>query len=385
MRRITKRITKQKFLTGLLLLSYIGMMALANGVTPDRDFSDSENRVLGQRPGFSLHSFLNGQFISDYERYTSDQFVFRDAWIRMKTDVDRALGKRESNGVFLGKDGYLFKQYTSPSAADLENRAQAIQMLDQATPGLNKYVMLAPTAVALLSVKLPAHAPVGDERADLERIRQLLPQDIRFVDIYPALYAQREQPIFYRTDHHWTTEGAYYAYRELGSQMGIVPQSTDAFDIHQASDEFYGTLYSTSGFRHLQPDRIHLYLPKKKSSIKVSYVNEGLVSDSMYELDHLRKKDKYAIFLNGNHALIRIVTDNPTDKKLLVIKDSYANSLVPFLTEHFGEIDIVDLRYYDESVLRLVHERQYQDMLILYNVTTFFEDPSILNLMEEIP
>ncbi|MDF2662065.1 MAG: hypothetical protein K0Q94_4856 [Paenibacillus sp.] len=357
-------------------------MTAANFLTPDKPFSESENRVLEERPYFSLHSLLSGQFTSDYESYTSDQFAIRDAWVGTKTDADRALGKKDSNGVFLGKDGYLMEQYTSPSDADLEDRVRAIQTFDHATTGLRKYVMLAPTAAALLSNRLPAYAPLGDERADLDRFRRLLPQDIRFVDVYSALDAEREQPIFYKTDHHWTTEGAYYAYRELCRKMGIVPQYEDSFDIRQVTGEFYGSLYSKSGFRHLQPDRIDLYLPKKDNKIKVSYVDEGRISDSLYEPDNLRKKDKHAVFLNGNHALIRIATDGPADKKLLVVKDSYANSLIPFLAKHFGEIDVVDLRYYDESLLKLVQERHIQDTLILYNVNTFFEDPSILNLTE---
>jgi len=373
---------KRESFSGLLLLLFIGAVAAGNLLTSDKPFSESENRMLKQRPSFSLHALLSGRLASDYERYTSDQFALRDAWVGAKTDTDRALGKKDSNGVFLGKDGYLIESYLSPSAADLEDRARAIAAFDNATPGLRKYVLLAPTAAALLRDKLPAHAPVGDERADLDRFRRALPQNIRFVDVYPVLDARREQPIYYKTDHHWTTQGAYYAYRELCWQMGLTPQAEEAFDIRQATGRFFGTLYSRSGFRHLQPDRIDLYMPKKASKLEVAYVDEGRITNSLYEPEQLRKKDKYAVFLNGNHALIRITTDGPADKRLLLVKDSYANSLIPFLTKHFGEIDVVDLRYDDESLTKLVQERQIQDMLILYNVNTFFEDSSILNVTE---
>lgn len=373
---------KRKSLTGLLLLVFVGGMTAASLLTADKPFSESENRVLEERPFFSLHSLLSGQFTSDYESYISDQFAFRDIWVNVKAEADRALGRKDSNGVFLGKDGYLMEQYTSPSDADLEERVRAIQAFGHAAPGLRKYIMLAPTAPALLSNKLPAYAPIGDQRSDLDRFRRLLPQDIRFVDAYSALYARREQPIFYKTDHHWTTEGAYYAYLELCRQMRIAPQDEASFHIRQVTDEFYGSLYSKSGFRRLQPDRIELYVPKKDSKVTVSYVEEDRISDSLYETDNLRKKDKYAVFLNGNQALIRIATDGPADKKLLVVKDSYANSLIPFLTKHFGEIHVVDLRYYGAPLLKLIQEHQIQDMLILYNVKTFFEDPSILNVTE---
>jgi hypothetical protein len=374
----------RRSLSGVLLMLFIGAMAVANVLTPDQPFSESENRVLEERPYFSLYSLLSGPFTSDYERYMSDQFAYRDVWVGVKTDVDRALGKRDSNGVLLGKDGTLMEIYTSPSNEDLAMRARALQAFDRAAPHLRKLVMLAPTAAAMFSNKLPAYAPVGDERADLDRLRRLLPDHIRFVDVFTVLDAKRERPIYYRTDHHWTTEGAYYAYRELCRQMGIVPQAEDAFDIRQVTDEFYGSLYSKSGFRHLQPDRIDLYMPKEGNKIKVSYEDEGLITDSLYETENLSRKDKYAVFLNGNHPLIRITTENHADKKLLVVKDSFANSLIPFLTKHYGEIDIVDLRYNDQSLLRLVQERHIEDMLILYNVKTFFEDPSILKITEGI-
>ncbi|REE57569.1 DHHW motif protein [Paenibacillus taihuensis] len=123
---------------------------------------------------------------------------------------------------------------------------------------------------------------------------------------------------------------------------------------------------------------------KSSNSVKVKYEDDGTMSDSLYVLDNLQKKDKYSVFLNGNHALIRILTDGPANKKLLVVKDSYANSMIPFVTRHFGEIDVVDLRYYEDSLLPLIQERKISDLLILYNIKTFFEDSSILNIMEGI-
>lgn len=379
-----RRRVNSTYLIGLLLLLYIGGVALATMLTPEKTFSETENRVLEGRPNFSLRVLLSGQFTADYERYTSDQVAFRNLWVGMKTDVDRALGKRESQGVFLGKDGYLMEQYLSPSATQLAERGQAMVALDQATPDLHKVLMLVPTAAALYPDKLPAHAPVGNQLSDVEQLKALLPDGIQFADAYSALYPNRSQPIYYKTDHHWTTKGAYYAYRELAGHLGIVPQEEDFFRIHLATEEFYGSLYSKSGYRHLSADSIGLYLPREQESIKVSYEEERRVTDSLYAENRLDERDKYAVFLDGNHALIRIVTGGPPEKKLLVVKDSYANSLIPFLTPHYGEIDVVDLRYFTDSLLDLIRERGFQDMVILYNIKTFFEDPAILNVMEDI-
>lgn len=373
-----------KNLMAILLLLFIGIIAALHLLTPDRSFSESENRVLEKLPDLSLQDLSSGRFTSNFEKYVSDQFAYRDVWIGVKSDADRLMGKKESNGVYLGDDGYLIQKFTAPAAGDLEDKSEAILAFGNATPGLHKYVMLVPTAVTLLEDKLPSYAQASDELGYLDQVRQALPSDIRFVDVYPALYAERKQPIFYKTDHHWTTRGAYSAYRELCRQMGILPQEEDDFYIRQVTNEFYGSLYSKSGFRRLQPDIIELYVPKKDHSYAVEYVEEQQISDSLYEMDNLNKKDKYTVFLNGNHALIHIITGHSEGKKLLVVKDSFANSLIPFLTEHYSEIYVVDLRYYEEDLVKLVQEQDIHDMLLLYNIQTFMEDPSIKKLSEGI-
>lgn len=379
---MVKYIKITRNLLALLLLLFIGAIAVLNLVAPDRTFSESENRMLGQLPHFTLKKLVSGTFTSDFEKYVSDQFVFRDVWIGAKTDTDRMMGKKESNGIYIGKDGYLIQNFVPPTEGDVQEKVDAIHVFDQATPGLNKYVMLVPTAAALYIDKLPKYATVGDEEIYLEKVRRLLHSNIRFVDVFPALYAEREQPIYYKTDHHWTTRGAYVAYLELCKQMGLTPQKRQDFNIRQATGEFYGSLYSKSGFRHLQPDSIELYLPKDPEKYAVTYIDEGQTTDSLYAMEKLQVKDKYAVFLNGNHGLIQIKTAQPNGKKLLVVKDSYANSFIPFLLKHFSEIDVVDLRYYEGDLASFVDEHDIHDMLLLYNANTFFEDPSIKYLSE---
>jgi len=375
-----KKLTK--ILLAILLLLFIGAIAALNLVAPARTFSESENRMLEQLPHFSLNKLASGRFTSDFEKYVSDQFVLRDIWIGVKTDADRMMGKKESNGIYMGKDGYLIQKFIPPAEENMEEKVQAIHAFDHATPDLRKYVMLVPTAAAVLADKLPKYAMVGDEEAYLGKVRRMLHTNIHVVDVFPALYAERAQPLFYKTDHHWTTLGAYVAYLELCKQMRLVPQNREAFDIRPVTGEFYGSLYSKSGFRHLQPDRIELYLPKDPMTYAVTYVDERRTTDSLYAMEQLDRKDKYAVFLNGNHGLIHIQTAQPNGKKLLVVKDSYANSFIPFLLNHFSEIYVVDLRYYEENLASFVSEHDIHDMLLLYNANTFFEDPSIKYLSE---
>lgn len=162
--------------------------------------------------------------------------------------------------------------------------------------------------------------------------------------------------------------------------MGFRPLELNDFLIEQACDDFYGTLYAKSGHRFVQPDAIELFEPNKKLSCRVEYVQEKRTAGSFYATEHLQKKDKYAVFLDGNHPLIRITAQNDTGRKLLVVKDSYANTLVPFLANHYEEIHMIDLRHYNAPLAPYIEQYGLSEILFLYNSLSFGEDPSLRKL-----
>ncbi|MCY9530061.1 DHHW family protein [Paenibacillus jamilae] len=367
----------------ILFLSLIGLVLILNLILPKREFSESENRKLEQLPAFSFHSFISGRFTSNFEKFITDQFVARDVWVGIKSNADQAIGKKESNGVYLGKDGYLIQKFSVMKTGALEEKIQSINAFHTETPELNKYVILAPTAVSVIQSKLPKYVSENRELDALHTVKTSLNPSIRYVDVYPALSSHQNESIYYKTDHHWTSKGAYYAYQQLGNWMGYKPMKEAEFDIRTVANDFYGSLYSKSGFRNLHSDSIDLYVPKNEGKVTVDYVEEEQSTNSMYAMDNVKKKDKYTVFFNGNHSLIQLKTSHWEGKKLLVVKDSYANSFVPFLTSHFSEIYMVDLRYYEGDVAALARQHQIHDMLILYNMNTFIGDPSINYLANE--
>ncbi len=365
-----------QYVLAILLILYIGVMAIINMVTPSRVFSESENRMLEQAPHFSLANLIQGKYTSAYEKYIADQFPWRDGWIGVRSEAERVLGRNESNGVYLGRDGYLLQKFTEPSDEVFQSKVADLNAIAASLPGLRKYLLLAPTSVKILADKLPANAPVDDELVCLNRVRRSLDKSITCVDVYDALYSRKEEDIYYKTDHHWTTRGAYYAYQRLGEVMGFTPHDQSYFRIARVTDSFYGSLYSTGGFRNLQPDAIDLYLPRVPEQYQVYYYDDQKATDSLYALENLDKKDKYAVFLDGNKSLIKITTNADSQRKLLLLKDSYANCLIPFLTGHFREIYVVDPRYYSDSLSDLAKTSGVTDLLMLYNVNTFFGDAS---------
>jgi hypothetical protein len=363
-----------KSILGILLLIYIGGVVMLNMVSTDKVFSEAENRRLEQAPTLSTSQVMDGRFTTNYEKYVSDQFPLRDFWVGVKSKSEKALGKKENNGVYLARDGYLMEKFEKPEEKHLKSKVDEINSNFSNMPNVDAFFILVPNSVKVLEDKLPPYAPAADELIYINKVKESLDDNINFVDIYDTLYANKDEYIYYKTDHHWTTKGAYLAYEKLMENMGIEPHGEDYFHIKKVTDSFYGSLYSKSGFRNIDPDSIELYIPKKEEVSKVEFVEEGKVSDSIYDMENLDKKDKYTVFLGGNHPLIKINTNINNGKKLLIIKDSYANSFIPFLTGHFSEIYVVDPRYYDKDLKILVDDNKIDNLLIMYNVKTFLND-----------
>lgn len=357
------------FLFVLFILTNI----LLNFFNKDKEFSQSENRVLEQHPLFSVQKLIDGDFAKDYEIYICDQFGLRDFWIGIHSEMLLALGKKENNGIFYGDEGYLLQSFQKTNKEEVNEKLMDINSLADSTKGINKYFMLVPNSTVVLNEKLPYKAPDNNPVSYLNYVKDNLNKSIKYVDVYKKLSLKKNEYIFYKTDHHWTTAGAFYAYEELANKMGFKAQPQNSFEIKQVTNSFYGTSYSKSGFKNVAPDSIELYLPKKPQSLKINY-GKDKTSEKLYNLENLQEKDKYAVFLGGNYPLIKITNNTASvdnDEKLLLIKDSYANCFVPFLTPHFSEIYMMDLRYYDDDINILIKENNINAILFLYNEITF--------------
>lgn len=363
---------------GLLFFFLLLVVMLINILLPTRGFSEKENRVLASRPPIQLSQVASGRYGQKYETYVNDQFMLRDLWVKLKATTDRVLGKVEENGVYLGKDGYLMESFTPPTQEHFNATANAMIGFAQRHPDLNQYALIAPNAVNILSDKLPAFAPAQDQNPYLDALKDSLePAGVTFIDVRDTLSTHKEEGIYYRTDHHWTTLGTYYAYLKASDSMGI---NTGEVSFEQApvTKSFQGTLSAKSGFRSGEKDRIDVFFQKGEAApCVVNYVDERKKSASFYDTSKLETRDKYALFFGGNYAQIKINTLLEEGRTLLVLKDSYANSLVPFLAPHYRTIIMVDPRYYYGNLEELIQVEGIQDVLYLYNANTFFGDTSL--------
>ena len=365
----------------LFSLFFVGMFLL-DCVTPDRTVSELENTTLTQRPAVTaqiLSSAGLNRFFNDYTQYTKDQIPGRDAWISLQSFVETALlQKTQSGGVLLGDNGQMFDRtygLVSSEERTLPRNIAAVASLAARCPG-KVYVMVAPAASSIYPERVPAHAPLLQEESYLSQIQAAVEQAGGvYLPLEDALSAHKDEYIYYRTDHHWTTLGAYYAYSRLCGELGLTPFDLAAHTAVEVPD-FYGTFYSRARTWNAQPDTLTYYDLDNPLTI-YTVTGPGMPAEGevtgLYDLEKLEVYDKYAAFLHGNNGLSRVEGDG--EGSILVIKDSYANSLVPFLTANYAAVDVVDLRNYNYGLDALIEANGYDAILLLYSFDSFKADP----------
>lgn len=378
-----------KYSNTILFLVLIFGFTIASIVSPERGFSDNENRVLASKPVFSWDTLFDGTYISKYETYITDQFVLRDQWIGLKTRAELALMKKDINSVYFAKDNYLIEKVDESdidSSLLKKNEDRLVQFITKYKEQLGEdrvFGMIAPTAAEILSEKLPPFASGFSQGAFLDRLDQKLSNN--FIDLRDTLNAHDSEYIFYKTDHHWTTLGAYYAYVEWANRIGVTPLAIEDFDVKTVSTDFLGTVYS----------KVNISVPADSMQIfdtdftyEVEYNSDGKIKDTLYELSYLDTKDKYSMYVNGNNPLVEIHSNTNGEsevlegRKLLIIKDSYAHSFAPFAVNHFETTYMVDLRYLNMPMSQFIEQNGITDVLVLYNVNGYVKDKNLLNLIK---
>ncbi len=353
---------------------------IINLIKKDGTFSEEENRVLAKRPEFTWDSVKSGKYMAEFETYISDQFFARNQWITLKLYEDRFLGKRESNGVYLGKKGYLMEAADNPDWGNVEKNMDSMASFAEKYPDVPVYLSLVPNAAYILKDKLPYGAPCRDQSEDIQKVSSMAGDSIQVIRVEEALKKHAKEDIYYRTDHHWTSLGASYAFEKLAEEMKIENPETD-YQVYIVADDFEGTLASKSGY-HKSRDAIQVYEPKSHDTeYIVMYVEEGSKSASIYKSECLQEKDKYTVFFGGNHARIDISTTLKEERNLLLVKDSYANCMVQFLLPYYQNIIMIDPRYFYESVDNIMGSYGITEVLFLYNVNTFLGDHSIADVL----
>ncbi len=373
-----KQLPKLSMLVCAVLL---GVLSILNIALPDRAYSEGEKRVLSQFPPFSFGALFsqNGNWTMDFETYFNDQFILRDKWVGLKASMEKLAGKTENDGVYFADDDNLIEKPNKDSASAVN--IKSIRSFSERA-SLPVYVTLVPGSLCVNQSSLPAYAGDGDHETFIKETYAQL-DDVQACDVLPALRAHAGEYLYYRTDHHPTSLGAYYIYRSIAETMGIEPLPLESYERRIVSEDFYGTMRAKSGAWWVQADEIELFsLPEESYTLTTfdGAAGENTI-EGLYVLDNLSSRDQYTVFLGGNQP--RQIVRNAKEaggRRLLLIKDSFSHCIVPFLAAHYAEIHLLDLRYYRSDVQAYLAENEIDEVLVLYSVENFKTDRNMVFL-----
>lgn len=368
----------QEQLVGIIFILTLFLFLIINVIVPDREKSVQENRMFATKPKFRLSSLISGDYDEKFEAYMDDQFVGRDMWRKLKVTVDRIGGSRLENGVYIGTNGQLLEQIEVADENHLATNIKAIKSFSESQSKIPVRMMLVPDAANVLNHSLPSLAKPEDQTQMFSMVRKDLGDSVEWIDVSTELNKHKTEKIYYKTDHHWTTLGAFYAFQAAAPSLGIEGDLSGKYVSYAVSDSFNGMLASKSGVNLGEKEQIDIYVPTEEDTdLIVDYVDEGKRSTSLYDSSKLKEKDQYTVFLGGNSSLLDIRTVSTSTKRLLLVKDSFANSFIPFLTPYYREIVVVDPRYYSGTINDLMDSYRISEVLFLYSGNTFFKDNNI--------
>ena len=366
------------YITAGALGTLMAGFCLAHLLLPDKALSERENRALQTLPEPSFSTVTDGRFEGDFADYWNDQFPLRQGWIYLKTGAERLMGKTESGGVLLGRDGQLFKEFTPPSEEAFAESVSCLTGLKRRVGDTPVYLMISPTASAVYPERLPLAAASDEQEFYLDRLyREAAKAGLRAVDLRGAFEkAKAENELFYATDHHWTGEGARVAFESFAGAANL---RVDAeYQRLLVSDSFVGTLAATYGYP-AAGEEITVVRPVESPAVVVTYPDSGDKRFSLFDTDKLATHDQYALFMGGNFGTVQIRTEVKNGERLLIIKDSYANSVLPMLVSHYERITLVDPRYFRGDLYELIENDYFDAILFLGNADTFADtDLSLL-------
>lgn len=379
-RKAGRRAAYPLLICGVLLLL---LLSIANVLWPKRTMIELENRRAASFPAFSVTGLLDGSWQSSFSTWMQDQFILRDQWINAQRATDELLFQKvEEDGILLGKDHWMFtKLFTvgDSTQKQLDKNVQAVADFAAKYPGKVTF-LLAPSASVIYPEMLPIGAPMIDENAMLDDIFAKAGQSAAVLDLREPFMAQKQEYLYFKTDHHWTPNGAYRAYEQFCAQKGLTP-----FDRENHTSEtiegFQGTHYSATRLWNVEDDTITYYPLENPMTIyqitgEAQY--EAETTENLINTEKFSTRDKYAAFLDGNNGY-SVVEGNGTGS-ILVVKDSYANSFIPYLTANYAKIGVVDFRNFKYGLDSTIAQEGYDEILILYNFQTFIADTNLINI-----
>jgi len=356
--------------TALTVIVFTCLFLVLTLTSKKDEYSVNENRKLKDFPEISASSLIYGDFGKKVSEYFADRFAGRNVWLSMRAEFEAQAGDSISNGIWVSKKMMLDTGFSSQSYAD-ENAETVNRFLDVYEG--NVYVAVLPDSSGIYSDLLPPYKSVVSQKQRIDYFYSLLNSSIRKINAYNILKAQSENYIYYRTDTRPTAYGAYYVYRTVIRKLGLPPIEYDKYSIQHITDKFRGNLYHKSQYMGTKPDILDIYVCSDGAEAVecTGYDNEGnSFEKKLLDMSFLESSDMYNIYLGSPEPLVRVKTSLNNGRKLLVIKDSYADCFIQFLLQHYSEIAIVSPEYMKEGLDSFIDPNDYEQTLLLFSIGT---------------
>lgn len=352
---------KQNVLSAALFCAFLLIMA-AGYLLPKSNFSKMEKRYLAEAPVWSLKNVFSGDWSHQANDYLSDHALGRNLYVGISAYVDLLSGRQHLKDIWR-EEGKLLEAPVEYDGEVAAKRLKAIHSFAEKLEG-QVQLMLIPSAGWAAGVE-----GYQDDQA-LQAIYGALGPSVTAVSVEDIF---RNQPnLFYNTDHHWTSEGAYLGYSAYMRSQGITPKAAEDFQIETIAD-FHGSTYARSGLWLTPTETLELW--HTDSPVTVTLDGKE-IHEGVFFRDNLHSADMYTVFLNGNQPLVRISNPNGSGK-CIIVRDSYSNCMGGFLAESFAEVILVDLRYYRESVSQLAAQEGIDTVLVCYSLANFLTDTNL--------
>ena len=368
-----------------IFCAFILLIPIMYLVAADSNFSPLEKRKLSQFPTPTLKTVFSGKFGEDFETYLNDQMPFRTFFVGTNAYYDTLSGRNGMSGIYSGKDDYLIVTPVK-AAQTFDNNIRFIgEFIDDIERPC--YVCVVPSSGSIYSGELPMnHYEYTDDQI-IEKTKTAFGEygNSRFIDLFDEFKSlSSSEQLYYKTDHHWTSLGAYECYKLLGQSMGFTPTERSGFNI-ESYGGFYGTNYSKAALWFKPSETLEIWENKSRAEnpVQVSFTDAGetTTGNTLFFRENLETNDMYTAYLDGNHAMVTIVNENTeTDKKLLLLRDSYSHCLAPFLADNYSEIILVDVRYYLQPVSDIVKDQSVDEILLLYSIDSLVNSTDLAGI-----
>lgn len=356
--------------------AFLGIMALLYLILPASEYSEREKRYLEKDPSLTVESVVSGKYGESVESYMADHIPARDFFVGLNAYVDLFSGRQVSKEIYVARDDRLVEAPVVWNQAQATKNVAAVNSLAQ-TLGRRLDFMLVPSAGWAVEDQIIGLADPYTDKDQIEQLYAMADDAVNTVDVLSVFASSSDRStLYYKTDHHWTSRGAYTAYGAYMASKSSAYPKADEFTVTVA-DGFRGSTYSRAALWTVPAESLELW--ERTSRLLVTTDDNKQPHEGVFYTDRLNEADKYTVFLDGNHPIVRVENPENVGKgSILVIRDSYANCLGAFLAESYETVVLVDPRYYKQPISELCAEQDFTDILVCYSLGNFMTDNNLV-------